>query len=241
MPDFPSLIRRTTARIGAVVGGRSGRSVSISGELRRYVDATWTREPPAANALRNTTAALPDHDMQIGADQGRILYWLAGMLGARNAVEIGVFTGYSALWTASALPEDGRLVACDVSENWTSIGRPAWQEAGVADRIDLRLAPAVETLDALLADGGENGYDLAFIDADKVAYDDYYERCLRLVRPGGVVAIDNVLWGGAVADPDQTDADTEALRALNHKIATDTRVDACLLPVGDGLTLARVR
>ncbi|MEM7339921.1 MAG: class I SAM-dependent methyltransferase [Actinomycetota bacterium] len=215
------------------------RTVRITGNLQHYVDDTWIHEPPAARGLREATAAVPARGMQIGADHGRLLHWLAGTVGARRTIEVGVFTGYSALWTALALPEDGTLVACDVSEEWTSIGRPFWEQAGVAERIDLRLAPALETLDALVAEGGAGGYDLAFIDADKSSYNAYYERCLQLVRPGGIVAIDNVLWGGAVADPKQTDPDTEALRALNAKIATDDRVDVCLVPVGDGLTLTR--
>lgn len=233
-PVVTEIARRVRRRVAP-----PERGVRVEGRLASYVDETWIQEPPAASGLRAATEELAAAGMRIGADQGRILHWLVGTLGATRTIEVGVFTGYSALWTALALPPDGTVVACDVSETWTSIGRPFWADAGVADRIDLRLAPALETLDALLAEGGAASYDLAFIDADKTGYDAYYERCLELVRPGGVIAIDNVLWGGAVVDPKAADADTEALRALNAKIGADPRVDLCLLPIGDGLTLAR--
>ena len=179
--------------------------------------------------------------MQVGPEQGQFMALLVELLGARNALEVGTFTGYSALAVALALPEDGRLVACDVSEEWTAIGRRYWEEAGVAHKIDLRLAPAVETLDALLAEGCGGTFDFAFIDADKEGYDAYYERALELMRPGGLVVLDNTLWRGKVADPTISDADTEALRALNTKLAGDERVTLSLLPVGDGVTLARKR
>lgn len=216
------------------------RTVRIEGELARYVEDTWVREPAAAAGLLEETSKLSNRGMLSSPTQNRILHWLLRTLGAQRAIEIGVFTGYSSLWTASALPDGGTLVACDVSDEWTSVGRPFWGDAGVADRIDLRLGPAGDTLDALLAEGGAGTFDYAFIDADKSNYGEYYERCLQLVRSGGVIAIDNVLWGGSVVDPGRTDADTEAIRAINATIADDPRVEACLLPVGDGVTLARV-
>ena len=190
-------------------------------------------------ALRDETAALPAGGMQIGPDQGQLLGFLVKLLGARRALEIGTFTGYSALSVAQALPADGKLVCCDVSDEWTSIGRRYWREAGVAERIELRIAPALDTLAALESQGER--FDLAFIDADKENYDRYYEACLRLVRPGGLIAIDNVLWSGAVADPANSSASTLALKALNDKISADSRVDFCLLPIGDGVTLVRPR
>ena len=172
-------------------------------------------------------------------DQGLFLGLLVRMLDARRVVEVGTFTGYSALAMAMALPPGGRIVCCDISEEYTAVARRYWKEAGVAERIDLRLGPATETLARLLETDGPASHDLAFIDADKTGYDAYYETCLRLVRPGGIIAIDNVLWSGRAADPAVTDADTAALRALNVKIREDRRVDAVVLTVGDGLTLAR--
>ena len=206
-----------------------------------YLTTVVSRESPVHQRLRAETARLPMGGMQIGADQGVLLAFLARLVGARTAIEIGTFTGYSALCVASALPPGGRLICCDVSEEWTAIARRYWAEAGVADRIDLRLGPARETLALLLRDGGAGTFDFAFIDADKTGYDAYYEACLTLLRVGGMIAIDNVLWGGAVADPSNTTADTNALRALTVKIRDDPRVDACLVSVGDGVMLARRR
>jgi predicted O-methyltransferase YrrM len=206
-----------------------------------YLSTVVARESPVQQRLRAETARLPQGGMQIGADQGVLLAFLARLVGARKAIEIGTFTGYSALCVASALPADGRLVCCDVNEVWTAIARRYWAEAGLSDRIDLRLQPAQKTLAELIDDGGADTYDFAFIDADKTGYDAYYEACLKLLRRGGMIAIDNVLWGGAVADPSNTTADTKALRALNVKIRDDPRVDACLLSVGDGVMLARKR
>jgi predicted O-methyltransferase YrrM len=214
------------------------RSV-IPDVVDKYVNGFFMRETPIQARLRAETASLPEARMQIGADQGALMAMLVRLLGARRALEIGTFTGYSALAVASALPPDGRLICCDVSEEWTAIGRRYWKEAGVAERIDLRLAPATETLAGLLREGGADSFDFAFIDADKENYDAYYEACLRLVRPGGLIAVDNALWSGAVADPSVTDAETEALRALNRKVRDDGRVEACLLTVGDGVLLAR--
>ena len=191
--------------------------------------------------LREETASMEQANMQIGPEQGQFMALLIELIGARSVLEVGTFTGYSALAMAVALPENGALVACDVSEEWTAIGRRYWEEAGVAHKIELRLAPALETLDALLAEGRAGTFDFAFIDADKEGYDAYYERALELVRLGGLIALDNTLWEGKVVDPAATDVDTEAIRAINAKLALDERVTLSLIPVGDGLTLARKR
>jgi predicted O-methyltransferase YrrM len=209
--------------------------------VERYVTQDLARETPLQKRLRDETARLPQGGMQIGADQGALLAILVRSIGARNALEIGTFTGYSALAVAMALPEHGKLICCDVSEEWTAIARRYWKEAGVASKIDLRLAPALETLRALRAERGSGSFDFAFIDADKPAYDAYYEACLELMRSGGLIALDNMLWSGDVADPKKRDAHTAALRALNAKIRDDARVDCCLLTVGDGVMLARKR
>jgi predicted O-methyltransferase YrrM len=210
-------------------------------DVEQYVSTQITRETALQRRLREETSALPMGTMQISADQGALFALLVRTLGARRAIEIGTFTGYSALAVASALPADGKLVCCDINDEWTRIGRRYWDEAGVSQRIDLRLGPALDTLDALLRDGGAGTYDFAFIDADKSNYDAYYEACLRLARTGGLLALDNMLWGGKVVEPDVHDEDTEALRALNAKIRDDNRVDACLLTVGDGVMLIRKR
>jgi predicted O-methyltransferase YrrM len=209
--------------------------------VERYVTQDIARETDIQKKLRAETARLPQAGMQIGADQGALLALLVRTVGARKAIEIGTFTGYSALAVAAALPADGRLFCCDVSEEWTAIARRYWKEAGLAERIDLRLAPALKTLAELRAEHGAGAFDFVFIDADKSSYDAYYEACLVLIRAGGLIALDNMLWSGSVADPDVHDTDTDALRALNAKIRDDRRVDACLLTVGDGLMLARKR
>ena len=216
------------------------RALNLDDSLYAYVLAHSLREHPAQAALREATRAHPDAVMQIGPEQGQFMALLVRLLGARRTIEIGVFTGYSALCVALALPDDGYVLACDVSDDYTRIGRPYWRDAGVAHKIDLRLGPARDTLDTRLAAGDAGTFDFAFIDADKTAYDDYYERCLRLLRPGGLVAIDNVLWSGSVARPAKT-ADTAALQALNDKLHRDERIDLALLPIGDGLTLALKR
>jgi predicted O-methyltransferase YrrM len=216
-------------------------TIGLSDELTAYVLEVGTREPEVLGRLREETASLPERGMQIAPEQGALLAMLVELTGARRCVEVGTFTGYSSTAVALALPDDGRLVCCDVSEEWTDMARRYWADAGVADKIDLRIAPATETLDALLDDGGEATYDFAFVDADKTGYDAYYERLLRLVRPGGLIAIDNVLWGGRVVEDDPDDDSTRALQALNRKIATDERVSLCLLPIADGVTLARRR
>jgi predicted O-methyltransferase YrrM len=210
-------------------------------EIERYVGETVTKESPLQKRLRAETAKLPMGLMQIGPDQGALLALLVRLIGAKRTLEIGTFTGYSALAVARALPEGGQVIACDVSEEWTAIARRYWREAGLADRIELRLGPAVDTLKALLGTHGTGSFDFAFIDADKSGYDAYYELCLELIRQNGLIAIDNVLWSGAVIDPKKRDADTAALRALNLKIRDDARVDSVLLTVGDGLMLARKR
>jgi predicted O-methyltransferase YrrM len=207
--------------------------------LERYLFDVLSPRTDVQERLRKETQVHPRSSMQIGPDQGLFLGLLVRMLDARRVVEVGTFTGYSALAMAMALPPGGRVLCCDISEEYTSVARRYWKEAGVADRIDLRLGPATETLARLLAAEGPGSQDLAFIDADKTGYDAYYEACLQLLRPGGIIAIDNVLWSGRVADPAVTDADTAALRALNVKIRDDARVDAVVLTVGDGLTLAR--
>lgn len=209
--------------------------------VERYVTQDITPQTDVQRGLRAETARLPEAGMQIGADQGALLALLSRAIGARMAVEIGTFTGYSALAVAAALPAGGKLVCCDINECWTAIARRYWEEAGVADRIELRLAPALTTLAELRAEHGAGAFDFAFIDADKTSYDAYYEACLDLLRAGGLIALDNMLWSGTVADAKVHDADTDALRALNAKIRDDRRVDACLLTVGDGVMLARKR
>jgi predicted O-methyltransferase YrrM len=204
--------------------------------IEAYVTRTITRETSLRQRLREETASLPEAGMQVGPDQGALLALLVRLTGA-HALEIGTFTGYSALAIAAALPDDGLLLTCDVSDEWTRIARRYWEEAGLAHKIELRLGPAGETLRKVEAERGAGWFDFAFIDADKPAYDAYYEACLRLVRPGGLIAIDNVLWSGAVADAANQEASTQAIRALNLKIRDDPRVESCLLTVGDGVML----
>ena len=218
----------------------SSRSLGLSPELYDYLYAS-VREPEVLRELREETAKMPNSGMQISPEQGRFMAFLVECLGARRCVEVGTFTGYSALSVALALPPEGRLIACDVSEEWTTIARRYWDRAGVTGKIELRLGPGVATLDQLLAAGQANSFDFAFIDADKGAYPTYYERCLSLLRSGGVIAVDNALWGGKVADPTAKDADTTAIRELNARAAADPRVTASLVPIGDGLLLARKR
>jgi len=218
----------------------SFRTLQLTEELYRYVLAHSLREHPAQTALREATRSHAHAGMQISPEQGQFMALLVKLIGARRTIEIGTFTGYSALSVALALPADGRLLACDINDAYVGIGRPFWEQAQVSHKIDLQLAPAAQTLDARLAAGESGQYDFAFIDADKTGYDGYYERCLALLRRGGLVAIDNTLWSGAVAKP-STDADTRALQALNLKLHHDARIDLSLLPIGDGVTLARKR
>jgi predicted O-methyltransferase YrrM len=219
----------------------SNRSIVLTDSLYDYMNSVSLREAPVLQALRAETAMLTQRSMQISPEQGQFMALLVRLAGARRCLEVGVFTGYSSLATALALPDDGKIVACDVSEEWTAVARRYWRDAGVAHKIDLRLAPAAATLDALLAAGGEGGFDFAFIDADKGGYLGYYERALRLLRPGGLLLVDNTLWSGRVADPAVTDADTVALRHFNECLHDDQRIDLALVPIGDGLTFARKR
>ncbi|MFQ5939788.1 MAG: class I SAM-dependent methyltransferase [Alphaproteobacteria bacterium] len=217
----------------------STRTLALTDEIYRYLLEMSLREPESMRRLRAETARMEWARMQIAPEQAQFMALLVELMGALRALEIGTFTGYSALAVALALPAEGRLVTCDISEEWTAVARRYWEEAGVAHKIDLRLGPALETLDALI-DGGEAGsFDFAFIDADKEAYAEYYERTLTLLRPGGLVTVDNVLWSGSVVDPSRQDADTEAIRAFNERLRTDERVSLSLVPIGDGLTLAR--
>jgi predicted O-methyltransferase YrrM len=218
----------------------SNRTLNLDDHLYHYLLGVSVREHPVLAELREVTRSHPRAGMQISPEQGQFMALLLKLIGARNTLEIGVFTGYSSLVTALALPADGRVIACDVNEEYTAIGRQHWLKAGVADKIDLRLAPATATLQSLIEEGRSGSFDFAFIDADKTSYDTYYEACLQLLRPGGLIAIDNVLWGGAVAHRAE-DEDTAALQALNRKLHKDERIDLSLLPIGDGLTLARKR
>jgi len=215
-------------------------TVRVDDRLADYLDATNRPETPTQLRLREDTGRMSNAGMQIGANQGSFMAFLVGLIEAKNCLEIGTFTGYSALTVALALPPEGRLICCDVSKEWTDIGRKAWEDAGVADKIDLRLGPAADTLDRLIVHGGAACFDFAFIDADKENYDRYYEQCLILLRRGGLIAIDNMLWDGAVADPADNTESTVAIRALNAKLRNDSRVDFSLIPVGDGIALAHV-
>jgi caffeoyl-CoA O-methyltransferase len=209
--------------------------------VTRFIDERMSRETSAQQALRVETRRMPGSGMMSRPESDALLQLLIKLIGARRVIEVGTFTGSGSLAMALALPEEGRIVACDVSADWTAIGRKHWQEAGVAHKIDLRLAPAAQTIAALLESGAAGSFDMAFIDADKTGYDAYYEGCLKLLRPGGLLVLDNMLWSGDVADPDKHDADTDALRALNLKIRDDSRVDFCLLSADDGILLAHKR
>jgi predicted O-methyltransferase YrrM len=209
----------------------------ISDPLYDYLLSVSLREPEILQALRQETASHPMSQMQIAPDQGQLLALLVKLMGAKRALEIGVFTGYSSLAVALALPPDGKLTACDVSEDYTSIARRYWEAAGVADKIDLQIAPALETLDQLLVDGAAGSYDFAFIDADKSSYPDYYDRALQLLRPGGLIAIDNVLWSGRVTDPQEKDNRTTLIRQFNQMLHQDQRISLSMLSIADGLTL----
>ena len=217
----------------------SKRTIKLDQPLYDYLLEISLREAPILKALREETAADPMHNMQIAPEQGQFMALLAKLIDARRYIEVGVFTGYSSLAVGLALPADGEIIACDVSEEWTSIAKRYWRQAGLEGRIHLHLAPANETLQTLLDEGQGERFDFAFIDADKEGYATYYELLLQLIRPGGLIAVDNVLWGGAVIDPDKNDADTEAIRKFNRSLLGDARVDISLVPIGDGLTLAR--
>ena len=219
----------------------SSRTIVLTAALYEYLLAVSLREPDVMRRLRRETQKMPHAGMQISPEQGQFMALLVELMGAKRCLEIGTFTGYSALAVARALPEDGTLVACDISADYTARAKPYWREAGVAERIDLRIGPAIETLDELLADGRAGSFDFAFIDADKANYMTYFQRTFDLLRRGGLVCVDNVLWSGAVADPARDDEDTLAIRAFNQALAKDARVSLSLVPIGDGLTLARKR
>jgi predicted O-methyltransferase YrrM len=216
----------------------SNRTFFLPDQVYDYMLGVSLRESELLQRLREETARDPNANMQIAPEQGQLMALLVRLMGARRAIEIGVYTGYSSLCVAQALPADGKLVACDVNEEWTRVARRYWAKAGVGHKVDLRLAPALQTLDALLESGEAQSYDFVFIDADKEGYGEYYERALVLLRPGGLIALDNVLWSGDVADPTAQDDDTIALRRLNEKLAADARVMLSMIPIADGLTLA---
>jgi predicted O-methyltransferase YrrM len=219
----------------------SRRTLPLTDRLHEYLLANSLREHPALARLREETSLLPGAGMQIAPEQGQLMAFLVELIGARQVLEIGCFTGYSALAMALALPPDGRLITLEANAGPIEIGRRAWGAAGVADRIEVRIGLALESLDQLLRDDGAGSFDLAFIDADKKSYDGYYERALALVRPGGLILLDNMLWDGAVADPSNQERQTVVLRTLNAKLQRDERITLSLLPLGDGLTLARKR
>ena len=216
----------------------SSKTFTLPDTLYRYLIDHSLRDSEVLRELREFTAAHPMARMQISPEQGQLMALLVRLMNARRCIEVGVFTGYSSLAVALALPDDGKIVACDVSEEWTAIARTFWEKAGVAGKIDLRLAPALETLDKLLADGEAGRFDFAFIDADKGNYLSYYERCLELLRCGGLIAIDNTLWSGRVADPAEQEGDTRSLREFNSTLHRDSRIALSLVPIGDGMTLA---
>jgi predicted O-methyltransferase YrrM len=218
----------------------SNKSIGLSQELSDYLVANSVREPEILAKLRQQTSGLPLGHMQISPEQGQFMAMLVDIIGAKKCLEIGVFTGYSALVVALQLPADGKLIACDVSEEFTTIAREYWQLAGVSHKIDLRIAPALDTLDDLIANGESGTFDFVLIDADKSNYSNYYDRCYQLVRSGGLILVDNVLWYGRVVDPSMdTDNRTKAIKNINQKIYQDDRVDLSLIPIGDGLTIAR--
>jgi len=219
----------------------SNKTTAVTGALHDYLLDVSLREADVLRRLREETAKLPERNMQIAPEQGQFMQLLLSIMSARRCIEVGTFTGYSTLAMAQALPEDGRILACDISREWTDMGRPYWEEAGVAERIDLQIAPAEETLEKVLKDDGGNVWDFAFIDADKPGYPRYFDLCLALLRPGGVIAVDNTLWDGKVADPAIDDEDTRAIRRFNEGLLADERVEISLVPIGDGLTLARKR
>lgn len=219
----------------------SNKSIGLPDDLQAYVMRVGVREPAVLRSLRDETAKLPEHGMQIAPEEGMLLALLVQLIGARRCLEIGTFTGYSSTAVALALPPDGRLVCLDVSEEWTALARRTWQQAGVAERVELRLGPAVASLDALLAEGAAGTFDFAFVDAAKDEYPAYYERVIQLLRPGGLVAFDNVFLAGRVVDEAADDAGARAVRSLNDQLAADERVSIAIIPIADGVTLARKR
>jgi len=219
----------------------SNVSLGLPPDLHAYLVSHGVREPDVLRRLREETALLPQHDMQIAPEQGAFMAMLVGLIDARRCIELGTFTGYSSLAVALALPPDGSIVCCDVSEEWTSVARRYWAEAGIEDRVELRIGPALATLDDLIADDAAGTFDFAFIDASKREYPEYHERIVRLLRQGGLAVYDNVLWDGGVIDGSMTDEDTVGVRRLNDRVLVDERLDICMIPVADGLTLVRKR
>ena len=219
----------------------SNQSIGLNEEIYRYLLEHSLREPELLAELRQETAQLPQANMQIAPEQGQFMAMLARIIGARRYLEVGTFTGYSAMAVTLAMAQQGETTCLDISEEWTTIAQRYWIRAGLADRIHLHLRPADETLDSLIRDGWSGDYDMAFIDADKTGYVDYYEACFTLVRPGGLILIDNTLWNGKVADDSEQDEDTLAIRGFNRHLHGDERVDLSLVPIGDGLTIARKR
>ncbi len=219
----------------------SNRTLAINDRVYDYLISASVQESEVLIRLREETAKEPLANMQIAPEQGQFMALLVELLDVRRAIEIGTFTGYSALRIAMSMPEDGYLICCDNSRAWSAVARRYFAEAGLADRIDLRVAAALDTLNDLLKQGQAGTFDFAFIDADKENYENYYERCLKLMRPGGLIAVDNTLWGGSVADPDNQEPDTLAIRRFNEKLYKDDRISLSLVPIGDGLTLARKR
>jgi predicted O-methyltransferase YrrM len=217
----------------------SPRSHGLSEAFHAYMLKHMVAVPPALAALEAAADKLPERDMRMAAEQGRFMAFLIELIGARQVIEVGTFVGYGTLWLASALPKDGRVVALDIEAKYPEIGRPYWRQANVESKIDLRIAPALKSLDALRREDCESTFDMAFIDADKANYLAYYEHCLALVRAGGIILIDNVFWNGSVADPKDRTEDTKAIRAVTAKVASDKRVSATTIPIGDGLTIAR--
>jgi len=219
----------------------SNRTLQLTDQIYKYLIDHSLRENESLRALRQITQKHEFARMQIAPEQGQFMALLVELLAIKRIIEVGTFTGYSALAMAQVLPEDGQIICCDISKEWTDIGKASWAEAGVSSKIDLRIAPALETLDALLANGNEGQFDMAFVDADKSNYLNYFEKCLQLTRPGGLLVFDNTLWNGDVADNTIQDSDTVAIRALNDQLHQDDRVSLSLVPIGDGLTLARKR
>jgi caffeoyl-CoA O-methyltransferase len=219
----------------------SNATLGLPADLHEYLLAVGVREPEILRDLRAETAGLPEHDMQIAPEQGAFMALLVELTGTRRYLEVGTFTGYSSLAVALALPPDGSIVCCDISREWTDVARRYWERAGVADRIELRLGPAMDSLDAMLAEGLAGSFDFAFLDADKIGYPAYTDRLLALLGSGGLLAIDNVFWGGEVANPSVDDESVRAVRQTNEMLATDGRVSLAMVPIADGLTLARKR
>lgn len=217
------------------------QTTGLEKTLAEYIQSISLREPDILKQLREETAKLSMAQMQISPEQGQFMALLVQLMGAKKTLEIGVFTGYSALAVALALPDDGKMIACEISEEYMAIAKDFWARAGVSEKIDLRIAPALETLEKLIIEGETGSFDLAFIDADKRNYENYYERALILLRPGGLILIDNVLWSGKVTDPTITDKQTQAIREFNQKLHQDSRISLSLIAIADGLTLALKR